>query len=90
VSRRIPFILLILLVCVGFLSQSVAFGQAEAVSQLPLPDGGFVVNVGDLTFPGAVFLGAWMLARALPGALRTWTPTLRIELVHAAPKTPES
>jgi hypothetical protein len=45
--------------------------------------------MSDLTFPGAVFLGAWMLARALPGALRSWKPTLRVELVHGDRKTDE-
>ena len=82
--RRLLTVLLVALVVVGLLAQSIAWGQTDpqAVSQLAVPGGGsFMVNVGDLTFPGAVFLGLWMLARALPDALRSWTPTIRVELV---------
>jgi len=67
-----------------------AWGQTDPSTPISLPaaGGSFVVNVADLTFPGALFLGLWMVARALPGALRSWTPTLRVELVHADPKPP--
>jgi hypothetical protein len=89
---RRPFSsLLIALVLVALTFAGLAWGQAEPSAPLTLPAGGgsFVVNMSDLTFPGAVFLGAWMLARALPGALRSWKPTLRVELVHGDRKTDE-
>jgi len=83
-SHRLLSALLVVLLAVGLLSQSLAWGQGEPVAPIALPAGGgaFLVNVGDLTFPGAVFLSLWILARALPGALRSWTPTIRVELVH--------
>lgn len=52
------------------------------VLTMPGSGGALSLNLGDLTFPGAVLLGFWMLARALPVALRSWTPTLRVELVQ--------
>ena len=83
---RRPFstVLFVLLLAVLAFA-GLAWGQAEPSVPLTLPAavGSFVVNMSDLTFPGAVFLGLWMVARALPGALRSWTPTLRVELVHS-------
>ena len=82
--RRLLSALHVVLVAVGVLAQSIAWGQTDpqVATQVAVPGGGFMVNVGDLTFPGAVFLGLWMLARSLPGALRSWTPTIRVELVN--------
>ena len=71
------------LLCLAFLG--VAWGaepSADTVLAMPGPGGSLALNLGDLTFPGAVLAGFWMLARALPVALRSWTPTLRVELVH--------
>jgi hypothetical protein len=81
--RRLLAALLVALVVAGVLARGVAWAQGEPSAPIALPAGGgaFLVNVGDLTFPGAVFLSLWMLARALPGALRSWTPTIRVELV---------
>lgn len=88
VPRRLLAALFLALLTIGLLSQSLAWGQGEPSAPITLPAGGgaFLVNVGDLTFPGAVFLGLWMLARALPGALRSWTPTIRVELVRRDPE----
>jgi hypothetical protein len=82
--RRFSTVLFALITLVLVFS-GLAWGQVEPSTLLTLPaaGGSFVVNVADLTFPGAVFLGLWMIARALPGALRSWTPTLRVELVRA-------
>lgn len=69
----------------GLATLSLAWGQtAPDPSGVVLPAGGgsFVINVSDLTFPGAVFFGFWTLARTLPAALRSWTPTVRVELTR--------
>ena len=65
-------------------------GDPSTAVALPAAGGSFVLNLSDLTFPGAVFLGFWMLARALPVALRSWTPTLRVELVHKEREPPDA
>ena len=69
----------------GMACLGVAWGaEPDPASVLTMPGAGgsLALNLGDLTFPGAVLAGFWMLARALPVALRAWTPTLRVELVH--------
>jgi hypothetical protein len=69
----------------GLAFLGVAWGaeaSPDAVLAIPGPAGSVALNLGDLTFPGAVLAGFWMLARALPVALRSWTPTLRVELVQ--------
>jgi hypothetical protein len=83
VLRRPFSVLLWVLVVVALAFGGLAWGQSEPSVPFTLPaaGGSFVVNVSDLTFPSALFLGLWMVARALPGALRSWTPTLRVELV---------
>lgn len=83
--RPVAAVLLLLAWFAGLATLGLAWGQTDpstASVALPGTGNGFMVNIGDLTFPGAVFLGFWMLARALPVALRSWTPTLRVELVH--------
>jgi hypothetical protein len=70
---------------VGMACLGVAWGSEpspDTLMTMPGPAGSVALNLGDLTFPGAVLVGFWMLARALPAALRAWTPTLRVELVH--------
>ena len=67
----------------GLGTLGVAWAQDTVV--LPVSPGGgegLIVNMGDLTFPGAVLAGFWLLAQALPKALAAWTPTIRLELVH--------
>ena len=88
-----PRALLSLLVSLALLTGTAFLGAAWAaepasstVMSIPGAPGGFMLNAGDLTFPVAVLLGFWMLARALPVALRAWTPTLRVELVHVHPE----
>ncbi len=80
----VPIVLVIAwFLCLAFLG--VAWGaepSADTVLAMPGPGGSLALNLGDLTFPGAVLAGFWMLARALPVALRSWTPTLRVELVQ--------
>ena len=83
--RPVAVLLLIAAWFVGLATLGLAWGQTgdpSTAMNLPAAGGSFVINLSDLTFPGAVFLGFWMLARALPVALRSWTPTLRVELVH--------
>lgn len=77
--------LLAMVLLLGLATLGVAWGQTgtdPSTVVVPAGGGSFVVNVSDLTFPGAVFLGFWTLARTLPAALRAWTPTLRVELSH--------
>ncbi|MFH1467817.1 MAG: hypothetical protein ABIO70_25760 [Pseudomonadota bacterium] len=83
--RPVAVLVLVVAWFLGFAFLGMAWGQTDpgtAAMAVPTPGGPVALNVGDLTFPGAVFLGFWMLARALPVALRSWTPTLRVELVH--------
>jgi len=85
VPRPVLAVLLGVAWLLGLAALSVAWGQTTpdpSAVVVPAGGGSFVVNVSDLTFPGAVFFGFWTLARALPAALRSWTPTIRVELSH--------
>lgn len=61
---------------------SVAYAQSATPDLvMPAGPGTVALSISDLTFPGAVLVGFWMFARSLPGALQSWRPTLRVELV---------